>query len=325
VAGDWMKIELDLSDKPEVHYIASVVNLDPDAVVGKLFRVWAWFDKHTHDGQAFGISIALIDRLVGANGFAEAMQFAGWLEQRDKNLVLPNFEKHNGLTAKKRAETNARVARHRIKRNADVTQKKLIPRPLRNDVMMRDKETCQYCGRKRGEYAPPEVAGDAAMAVDHVVPECRGGLTEINNLVCACTSCNQFKGDRTPDECNLKWPLDETGMKRGCNEKRVTKTLPREEKRRVHTPDDLPERFSAFWESYPKKVAKPDAIQAWRRLKLENGAYEHIMHALEQQKDSPEWRKENGRYIPHPATWLNKRRFEDENPSPVSIEGRLPI
>jgi hypothetical protein len=119
MSGDWMKIELELPDKPEVYRIAGILGLDPDAVVGKLFRVWSWFDKHTEAGNAAGVTYALLDRITGVTGFAEAMALAGWLEQRGSELLIPNFDRHNGKTAKNRALTAKRVAVKRTKCNAE--------------------------------------------------------------------------------------------------------------------------------------------------------------------------------------------------------------
>lgn len=116
MAGDWMKIELELPDKPEVHAISAMLNLDPDCVVGKLIRVWQWFDKHTVDGNAYGVTYSLPDRISGVTGFGEAMSFVGWLEQHDKTLVMPKFDRHTSESAKQRALTAKRVAK---KRNAD--------------------------------------------------------------------------------------------------------------------------------------------------------------------------------------------------------------
>jgi hypothetical protein len=45
MAGDWIKLQKDTPDKPEVLAIATRMNLDPDAVVGKLVRIWSWFDR----------------------------------------------------------------------------------------------------------------------------------------------------------------------------------------------------------------------------------------------------------------------------------------
>lgn len=103
MAGDWIKLQKDTPDKPEVLAIATRMNLDPDAVVGKLVRIWSWFDTHTIDGNANSVTFSLLDRLAGVTGFAEQMTFVGWLDQKGHVLTLPNFEYHNGETAKKRA------------------------------------------------------------------------------------------------------------------------------------------------------------------------------------------------------------------------------
>lgn len=69
--------------------------------------------------------------------------------------------------------------------------------------------------------------------------------------------------------------------------------------------------FNSFWEAYPKKVAKQAAEKAWKKLNPDKELTEAIISALSVQKNSPQWTKDNGQYIPHPATWLNGRRWED--------------
>ncbi|MFZ2491272.1 MAG: hypothetical protein WA208_07290 [Thermoanaerobaculia bacterium] len=90
---------------------------DADLTVGKLFRVWRWFDQQTLDGNARGVTSALLDRHVGAVGFAAAMERVGWLEITPAGLALPNFDRHNGETAKTRALTSRRV--QKFKANAE--------------------------------------------------------------------------------------------------------------------------------------------------------------------------------------------------------------
>ena len=68
--------------------------------------------------------------------------------------------------------------------------------------------------------------------------------------------------------------------------------------------------FNTFWNEYPKKVAKATAYKAW--AKVDPKLYETIMTALAIQKASEDWTKENGKFIPHPTTWLNQQRWEDE-------------
>lgn len=71
---------------------------------------------------------------------------------------------------------------------------------------------------------------------------------------------------------------------------------------------ETPDGFSFFWENYPKKVAKPAAEKAFRAAKI-NGQLPKVIEDIERRK--PDWAKDNGQYIPYPATYLNKRRWED--------------
>lgn len=65
-------------------------------------------------------------------------------------------------------------------------------RPSRQMVFKRDRHMCQYCGA-RGE-----------LTLDHVLPQSRGGPDTWENLVAACTPCNQRKANRTPDEAGMR-------------------------------------------------------------------------------------------------------------------------
>lgn len=148
MAGDWMKIELELPDKPEVHAIASMLNIDPDCVVGKLIRVWQWFDKHTTDGNAYGVTYSLPDRISGVTGFGEAMSFVGWLEQNDKTLSMPKFDRHTSASAKARALTAKRVDKNRSKSNADSnadTVTESVTSPLAREEKRREDISTSLC------------------------------------------------------------------------------------------------------------------------------------------------------------------------------------
>lgn len=70
--------------------------------------------------------------------------------------------------------------------------------------------------------------------------------------------------------------------------------------------------FDRFWQAYPKKKAKAKARQAWVKLKPDMELCKIMAAALDQQKRSETWKREDGRFIPYPATWLNQRRWEDE-------------
>jgi len=71
-------------------------------------------------------------------------------------------------------------------------------------------------------------------------------------------------------------------------------------------------RFDQFWAAFPKKRSKGQAEKAWVKLQPDEQLLDVILTAIEQAKKSEEWRKENGRFIPYPASWLNAKGWEDE-------------
>lgn len=73
-----------------------------------------------------------------------------------------------------------------------------------------------------------------------------------------------------------------------------------------------PPDFVRFWKAYPLKKAKPVALNAWNKINPDKQLAETIIAAVEKQKMWDDWTKDNGQYIPHPATWLNQGRWEDE-------------
>jgi len=76
--------------------------------------------------------------------------------------------------------------------------------------------------------------------------------------------------------------------------------------------------FAEFWEAYPRKVNKKEAKQKWFKAKLPDLAF--ILKALEIQKQTESWQKNKGKYIPHPTTWLNQERWEDETTIEIQEE-----
>lgn len=66
--------------------------------------------------------------------------------------------------------------------------------------------------------------------------------------------------------------------------------------------------FDAFWAAYPRKEGKKRAQDAFAKITV---SLETLLSAIELQKKTPQWEKDGGQFIPHPATWLNGRRWED--------------
>jgi hypothetical protein len=70
--------------------------------------------------------------------------------------------------------------------------------------------------------------------------------------------------------------------------------------------------FDEFWKAYPKKIGKQEAKKAWGRHNGNRPELELIVSKIAELKKSSQWAKDNGQFIPHPATWLNRGGWDDE-------------
>lgn len=79
------------------------------------------------------------------------------------------------------------------------------------------------------------------------------------------------------------------------------------------------EMFGLFWSAYPKKIGKGNCEKWFATHKPDQATVLKMVNAINQQKQSKQWQDSDGKYIPHPYTWLNGKRWEDElRPSTVN-------
>lgn len=86
-------------------------------------------------------------------------------------------------------------------------------------------------------------------------------------------------------------------------------------------PPDTDRRFEKFWSVYPRHEGKQDAKKAFDKLKVDDALLETMVNAILKQKQSEQWSEP--RYIPHPSTWLNGHRWEDEPTRAVGSKPKL--
>ena len=147
MAGDWIKMRTNLDTDPRVIEIAVGLDVPELHVVGCLWKLWAWADQHTLDGNNICVTRVTLDRFTGLPGFAEMLRKVGWLAGRDGALTFPRFAEHNGQTAKKRAETTERVRKHRNTKSVTDVTRKALPEKRRED-------------KNKEPPSPPEGGGD---------------------------------------------------------------------------------------------------------------------------------------------------------------------
>lgn len=86
------------------------------------------------------------------------------------------------------------------------------------------------------------------------------------------------------------------------------------DKDKVKDKDTALSGFELFWLAYPRKVGKGAACKAWLRINPNFTLAGQIIVAVNKQKRCAQWLKDSGDFIPHPSTWLNQMRWEDEVP-----------
>lgn len=108
MASDWIKWTKGLSRKREVRAIAHKLNLDRRIVATACMEFWEWADSETCDGHIQGVKMADIDDEVSIPGFADALESVGWLRCTSGGITIPNFDRHNGKSAKRRSLDSSR-------------------------------------------------------------------------------------------------------------------------------------------------------------------------------------------------------------------------
>lgn len=83
-------------------------------------------------------------------------------------------------------------------------------------------------------------------------------------------------------------------------------------------PEYKPDTFEFFWSKYPKnrRKVRQVAVRRWDKLRPDKELCYIMLAALERDKQSPQWTKDGGQFIPHFSTWLNQRRWEDDGEDP---------
>lgn len=76
--------------------------------------------------------------------------------------------------------------------------------------------------------------------------------------------------------------------------------------------ENIQQRFERFYSAYPKKKSKGRAFKWFKTHKPSSELVDTMIESLNQQKSTLDWQKENGRYIPYPASWLNSCGWENE-------------
>ena len=122
MAGDWIKMRIDLMEDPAVMQMADELGVREEAIVGYCHALWSWVSRQCHADTVTGVTLTSLGRRINLPGFPEMMCDVGWLEYDDTGdrpvIRIPNWDRHLSQSAKKRGIDAIRQA----KRRQSVTQ-----------------------------------------------------------------------------------------------------------------------------------------------------------------------------------------------------------
>ncbi len=129
MAGDWLKVEKDTPEKPEVYRIAEQLGISQAEAFLACFRVWCWADGQSEDGLV-RVSATAIDTNARVPNFSQALREVGWLNLRTGSVELPNFVRHMGQSAKRRClDTVRKMSARKADKKQTREEKRRVKKP----------------------------------------------------------------------------------------------------------------------------------------------------------------------------------------------------
>lgn len=122
----WIKVEKDTPHKPELRQAAKRCGVKRADAFLAFFQLWSFFDTHCVEGFLPGFTAEEADEIAGLRGFAAALVAAGWITFDPTGLTISNWDRHNGRSAKARAQTMRRVQAHRARKRWDPARTKKV-------------------------------------------------------------------------------------------------------------------------------------------------------------------------------------------------------
>jgi len=193
---------------------------------------------------------------------------------------------------------------------------------LQNGILscshLRDRFSGLLDKRQKNQERYIKYKSNTVSAVVNSAETHKNGVSAVENDIVKESKVNQSKVNKSKTENTLS----DSGVPSSYAIPPLPEIQAHDEKKEIH-PDSLTQdnnshksnidsRFQEFWNAYPRKIGKGQALKIWQRLKVNSELMGKMLQALETQKQSSQWMRDGGQYIPHPGTWLNQGRWDDE-------------
>jgi hypothetical protein len=287
----WLEVHQSLKDHRKTLAAADRLDINPASMMGHLVSLWLWALDNAPDGNIIAIMPRTIARAAQWEGdpklFIDTLVNENWLDEADGGLLIHDWYDYAGKLIEKRLSERDRTRNRR----------KNVKKEIVSDVLSAD-----------------------SPRTDH-------GQTTDKQPLSAGTVQYTTVHNTTAQNRTTKPPVAPQGGAGAVGEQGENLTV--ETARGADSENSVDQsmtlvqqRFVVFWAAYPKKSGKGAAEKSWDKIKPTEKLFTGIMNALEAAKQCDQWLRENGRYIPNPATWLNQKRWEDEYTPAVHVSSQ---
>lgn len=249
---------------------------------------------------------------VGKIAFYTTKYFGQFKKRVGVYGVFPNWKEHQRIR-----ESKAKCPEPDDTSVNDWYLRRFISMDMKVAIVDRDNFKCQECGKFLTSCRDARrfvKLGQGLFHIDHIVPVQQGGRATLENLRVTCPDCNLKRKKSYSFQEILDFTLSPQ-FAATCGDSpqtaAINQTKPEEEsKSNTCASADKPQSaFEQFWLAYPKKKNKIDAQKAFKTVKA---PLKTLLDAIERQKQSEQWKRDSGQFIPYPATWLRRGAWEDE-------------
>ena len=302
----WIKSDQALRQHPKVADLMASMNWSMDTTLAKLHRFWWWCVDYAEDGDLRKHNENRIAASIGlqpgepAKRFVAAMIAAKWIDQ-EPYLRVHDWWEHVGpwLQSKyRRSPEKWQGVRDAYHPENDKIGKITNLEQLRRLVLSRDGQKCVLCEKSSNLHL-------------HHIKRVVDRIDLCYDPKNAVTLCAEDHYKVTGNEQKFEDELTKYVQRTYININQI-RSIKSDLDNQIN-PDDA---FDRFWAAYPRKVGKGAAEKAWSKIQGVSSLLTRMLEAIEQAKRTPQWTKDAGQFIPHPATWLNQKRWEDEPEAP---------
>ena len=272
----WIESHQTLLTHRKTGRASRALSISKITVIGHLHALWWWCLDNVQDGELSFVDVE--DLADGAcwegdpSDFIDGLVVAGFLDRDENGLRVHDWHFYAGRLIEKRV---ANTERMREKRAATVAAKEFAIVSARAELVQR---TC---------VAQTET-------VQRTFTACAGATVQYSTVP---NSTVQYPTEQynTNTESIAETPLPQKAIPSRADTGKALQLI----------------AFAEFYASYPVKKAKQDAERAWLKISPSETLRALITAGLATAKSSQEWSDDGGKYIPHPATFLNHCRWED--------------